>query len=63
MAKWTYRDYFVLGLVTLAWIVATVFLWTYPSVGSFSVWAGLCGTMTGTYHWLILLDDKKPDAQ
>ena len=56
------RDWLVMGFVTAGWLVSTAFLWVHPSEANFGVWAGLAGTMTGAYHWLVLLDSKRPDA-
>lgn len=56
------RDRFVMGAVTAAWIASTVYLFIHPSEGAFATWAGLAVTMVGAYHWLVILDDKRPDA-
>jgi hypothetical protein len=56
------RDWLVITLVTAAWAASTIFLFKHPSDVNFATWAGLAVTMTGTYHWLCIVDDKKPDA-
>lgn len=62
MSKLDTRDWFVIGTVTAAWIASTIFLFIHPSGGSFASWCALGATMTGAYHWLVLLDSKRPDA-
>jgi hypothetical protein len=42
---------------------ATAFIFAHPDTMNFATWATLCGTLTGAYHWLILKDDKTPDAR
>lgn len=56
------RDWFVMIMVTAAWVCATIFLFKYPLVPNFITWAGVCGTLTGVYHWLTVKDAKVPDA-
>ncbi len=56
------RDWLVMGFVTAAWIVSTVFLCMHPTGTNFATWSALAATMTGAYHWLVLLDTKRPDA-
>lgn len=55
------RDTFVMAAVTAAWVASTVWVFIHPSEGAFATWAGLAATMIGAYHWLVMLDDKKPD--
>lgn len=62
MSKLDTRDWFVLGTVTCAWVASTVYLFIHPSEGAFATWGALAGTMTGAYHYLVLLDSKRPDA-
>jgi hypothetical protein len=62
MSAFDIRDWFVMGLVTLAWIASTIFLFIHPDATNFATWAGLSATMCGTYHWLVYADSKKPDA-
>jgi hypothetical protein len=56
------RDWFVLVLVALLWIAATIYLFIHPSEADFATWGAICGTMTGAYRWLDLKDSKVPDA-
>lgn len=56
------RDWFVMCAVTSAWCASTVWLFIHPSEAAFATWAGLAVTMIGAYHWLVLLDDKRPDG-
>jgi hypothetical protein len=62
MAEQDYRDYFVLGVVSVGWLAATVFLFLYPSSVNFATWAGLVATIGGIYHYLCVSDDKRVDA-
>ena len=55
------RDTFVMGAVTAAWTAGTVWVFLHPSEGAFATWAGLASVMIGCYHWLTMLDDKRPD--
>ena len=55
------RDTFVMGAVTAAWAASTVWVFLHPSEGAFATWAALAATMIGAYHWLVMLDDKRPD--
>jgi hypothetical protein len=57
-----FRDDAVMGLVTAAWISATVFLFIHPSEVNFATWATFSATICGVYHWLCVFDDKRPDA-
>ena len=56
------RDWFVMGLVAVAWTAATVFLFLHHSDMNFVTWAGVCTTMTGVYHWITVRDQKVSDA-
>lgn len=56
------RDTFVMGAVTAAWAASTVWVFLHPTEGAFATWAGLAATMIGAYHWLVMLDDKRPDC-
>jgi hypothetical protein len=56
------RDHLVMTIVTGAWVISTWFLWEHPTDVNFATWAGFGATMTGTYHWLNLRDDKEKDA-
>jgi hypothetical protein len=62
------RDWIILGLVTLIWLVATAFLFVSlfllktGHAAEFGIWAGVVSTVTGVYHWLNLKDSKTPDA-
>ena len=62
MNKQDYRDYFVLGAVSVSGVAATVFLFMYPSSVNFATWAGFEATLYGAYHWLCVSDDKRMDA-
>lgn len=55
-------DWFVMLLFAAAWVVATVWLFKYPSVPAFGIWAGMLATMGSVYHWLVVRDQKLPDA-
>ncbi len=62
MNKRDCRDSFVMGAVGAAWAASTVYIFIHPGEGAFATWGVLCATMTGAYHWLVMLDDKRPDA-
>lgn len=56
-------DWFVMILWAAVWVAGTVFLFLHhdhPAV--FVTWCGLCTTMGGLYHWLMVRDQKVPDA-
>ena len=57
-----YRDYVVLGLVTGIVVVATTFLFKYPTAQTFGIWSGVVSATYGAYHWLCVSDDKRVDA-
>ena len=62
MNKQDYRDYFVLGAVTISGALACLFLFMYPSSVNFATWAGFEATLYGAFHWLCVSDDKRVDA-
>lgn len=55
------RDWFVLVIHSVAWVVATAFLLWHPNDTNFITWATFSGTVSSAYHWLIIKDDKLPD--
>jgi len=57
------RDWFIMLLVTAAWCFASVYLWRHASDAAFGIWAGICGTLTATYHWLNVKDSKEKDCE
>ena len=57
------RDWIVIGLMAAIQIAATVFVFRHPDSGNFAIWSGLCGTLTGAYHWMVIRDSKMADAQ
>lgn len=57
------KDWFVMLHVGAAWLAATAWIFVHPSVAAFSTWCGLCVTMGGIFHWLIIHDAKTKDAQ
>lgn len=57
------RDWLVMGLVTIAWVAATVFLFKYHTEMDFATWATFSATITGVYHFLCVHDDKVPDCE
>ena len=56
------RDYLVGALVGAMWIFASVVLALHYSVQAFGIWAGVCTTMIGAYHWLNIHDDLHKDC-
>ena len=57
------RDWIVIGLMAAIQTAATVFVFRHPDSGNFAIWSGLCGTLTGAYHWMVIRDSKMADAQ
>ena len=57
------RDWFVIILVASIWIASTVWIFMHASVEAFGLWCGLCGTIGGVYHWLMVHDQKVKDAE
>lgn len=51
-----------MGLVSVAWVAATVFLFVHHSDMNFATWATFSATVTGVYHWTTVHDDKTPDC-
>jgi hypothetical protein len=62
MSSFNIRDWLVMALVTAAWLISTMFLFVHPDPANFATWAAFGATIIGCYHWLIYVDDKKPDA-
>ncbi|HXS14414.1 MAG TPA: hypothetical protein VN734_17075 [Acidobacteriaceae bacterium] len=62
MNKLDIRDWFVMILAGLLWGIATFFLFRHPTEANFATWATLSGTMLGAYHWMVIRDQKVPDA-
>lgn len=60
--KQDFRDYFVLGAVTVSGVIACVFLFMNPSSVNFATWSGFESVLYGAYHWLCVSDDKRVDA-
>jgi len=56
------RDWVVMGIVTAIIAAATRFLFTHAVPMNFCTWAGVVTTVCGIYHFLIVSDDKRPDA-
>ena len=56
------RDWVVIGLMAAIQVAATVFVFKHPDPVNFGTWAGLCGTLTGAYHWMVIRDSKQADA-
>lgn len=63
------RDWAVLILVSLIWIVATALLaidlWHRGfklDAALFTIWSGVVSTVTTIYHVITVHDDKRPDA-
>ena len=56
------RDWVVVALIAGIEVSATVFLFCYPTGINFGTWAGITGTLTSAYHYIVLRDQKIPDA-
>lgn len=57
-----FRDWFIASQVLAAWLFGTVYVFQHPSDAGYVTWCGLCGTLTGVYHWLVIRDSKEHDA-
>jgi len=55
------RDCFIMATLAGSWGAGTVFMFKYPSSGTFGLWCGLCATMTAAYHFINYKDSKEPD--
>lgn len=55
-------DWFVMVLFALVWAAGTVYLFLHPSPATFVTWAALFATLGTIYHWLLIRDQKIPDA-
>lgn len=58
-----FRDWFILGLVSLNWLAATVYMFLFHSPEVFVAWCGLATTIGGVYHWIVVRDAKVKDAE
>lgn len=56
------RDWFVVLLMGAIWIASTAFIFLHPDTANFGIWAGITGTMASAYHWMVIRDQKVPDA-
>jgi hypothetical protein len=56
------RDWIVIVSMVAIQLAATGFLFRYPDAVNFATWAGVCGTLTGVYHLLVIRDSKIKDA-
>lgn len=56
------RDWFVIILIALVVVAGTVYLYRHPSDVNFGVWCSFITTIGSIYHWLVLHDQKVPDA-
>jgi len=57
-----FRDWFILLLVSGAWIASTAYLFMFHSDANFAIWGGITTTITGAYHFLVIKDSKQADA-
>jgi hypothetical protein len=56
------RDWFVMVLLAAATVASGVYLFKHASDINFGAWLTFLGSMGGIYHWLVLIDSKRPDA-
>jgi hypothetical protein len=56
------RDWFVMAVLTVTMLASGVYLFKHPSDTNFGAWLVFIGSMGGIYHWLVLIDSKRPDA-
>jgi hypothetical protein len=57
------RDWIVVSSMVAIQLAATGFLFHHPDAVNFATWAGVCGTLTGVYHLLVIRDSKEKDAE
>lgn len=57
------RDWFVMFVVTGIVAASTVYLFKHADFSVFTAWIGFVTTIFGVYHWIVFLDDKRPDAR
>jgi hypothetical protein len=56
------RDWIVIVSMLAIQVAATIFLFRHTDAVNFATWAGVCGTLTGVYHLLVIRDSKQADA-
>jgi hypothetical protein len=56
------RDWFVMLLLGGVLVASTVYIFKHPDDINFGAWCTFVGTVGGIYHWLVLIDSKRPDA-
>lgn len=54
------RDWYAMVHIGGVLVAATVFLFKHPDV--FNQWCVFVGTVGGIFHWLVIRDQKVPDA-
>lgn len=52
-----------MGLITLGWGAATVYLYQHPSDVNYATWGTITATIICAYRWIDYKDSKIPDAQ
>jgi hypothetical protein len=57
-----FRDWFVIAMISAAWVAATVFIFKHWDPLNFATWATFSGTAIAGYHWLMIKDSKQEDA-
>lgn len=57
-----FRDWFVVAMIVLIGVAATVFLFKHPEAVNFATWATIVGTLSTLYHFLVIKDSKQADA-
>jgi hypothetical protein len=61
MNKSDFRDWYIMLHMGGMLSASTWFMFLHPEC--FSQWAMFVATVGGIFHWLTIVDDKKPDAK
>lgn len=54
------KDWYVMLHMGFVLVASTVFVFKHPE--DFREWCVFVGTVGGVFHWLVIHDDKVPDA-
>jgi len=54
-------DWIALALIGGGFIASWIYVFIHPSVTAYGICVGAVGTFGAIFHWICVLDDKKPD--
>jgi hypothetical protein len=57
------RDQFILGAITAVLSALWVYLFKHPDPSTFTAGVGASASILGLYHWFVIYDSKREDAQ